>query len=410
MRPAARLMRSASATDVPPNFMTTVPFKARKIRACAAAVLAAGALASCGGGGGDQPAVARGPPPPAGVPSLGLPLEAAVAQLFAVGFPGTGPQAPIVAKLRERDWGAVVLGPANALAPLQARTLATALRRAGRRGGRPAPLVLPSNPETHPRVSIKPPSHLSLSPPPTRGTFPGVPTNAQPAPPDPAVASRQARTAARTVHALGVRAGLAPDADLASPAGPAADTGFSPDPGETARLTQATERGWRAGRVAPVVGHFPGEGGASRDPDEGPATVGLSLGDLRQADLKPFAAVAGEVPAMQLSNALYAAWDGVTPASLVPDAYRLLRRTGFQGAAVTGNLASVTAATGGTVARAALDALRAGADLVYISGDAADQEAAYRAVLAAARSGALPRTRLADALLHVAALKRDWGA
>src|SRR4051812_43803127 len=388
MRPAARLMRSASATDVPPNFMTTVPFKARKIRACAAAVLAAGALASCGGGGGDQPAVARGPLPPAGVPSLGLPLEAAVAQLFAVGFPGTGPQAPIVAKLRERDWGAVVLGPANALAPLQARTLAKALRRAGRRGGRPAPLVLASSPETSPGVSINAQSDLS----------------------EPAVAFRQARTAARTVHALGVRAGLAPDADLASPAGPAADTGFSSDPGETARLTQATERGWRAGRVAPVVGHFPGEGGASRDPDQGPATVGLSLGDLRQADLKPFAAVAGEVPAMQLSNALYAAWDGVTPASLVPDAYRLLRRTGFQGAAVTGNLASATAATGGTVARAALDALRAGADLVYISGDATDQEAAYRAVLAAARSGALPRTRLADALLHVAALKRDWGA
>jgi hypothetical protein len=26
MRVAARLMRSASATEVPPNFMTTVPF------------------------------------------------------------------------------------------------------------------------------------------------------------------------------------------------------------------------------------------------------------------------------------------------------------------------------------------------------------------------------------------------
>src|SRR3954453_5500401 len=200
MRPAARLMRSASATDVPPNFMTTVPFKARKIRACAAAVLAAGALASCGGGGGDppgaavpaagalaswgggggdQPAVPRGPLPPAGVPSLGLPLEAAVAQLFAVGFPGTRPQAPIVAKLRERDWGAVVLGPANALAPLQARTLATALRRAGRRGGRPPPLVFASSPETYPGVSINAQSDLS----------------------EPAVAFRQARTAARTVHA-----------------------------------------------------------------------------------------------------------------------------------------------------------------------------------------------------------------
>src|SRR4051812_29902313 len=165
MRPAARLMRSASATDVPPNFMTTVPFKARKIRACAAAVLAAGALASCGGGGGDQPAVARGPLPPAGVPSLGLPLEAAVAQLFAVGFPGTGPQAPIVAKLRERDWGAVVLGPANALAPLQARTLAKALRRAGRRGGGPAPPGLPPPPGAHPRGAVNPPAHPPPPPP-----------------------------------------------------------------------------------------------------------------------------------------------------------------------------------------------------------------------------------------------------
>src|SRR3954462_12595059 len=130
MRPAARLMRSASATDVPPNFMTTVPFKARKVSSCAA-LLAAATVAACGGGGGGIDAT--GPLPPAGRPSLGLPLETAVAQLFAVGFPGTGPDAPIVKELRPRDWGAVVMGPANAQAPLQTRVLAKSLRRAGAR-------------------------------------------------------------------------------------------------------------------------------------------------------------------------------------------------------------------------------------------------------------------------------------
>jgi beta-N-acetylhexosaminidase len=369
--------------------MTTVPFTARKVSPRAAAVLAAATLASCGGGGGGGARIeATGPLPPPPQPSLGLPLETAVAQLFAVGFPGTGPGAPILKQLRGRDWGAVVLGPSNLQAPLQARVLAKSLRSAGARGGRPAPLVLASSPET----------------------FPGVQVDAEPDLSEPAVAFRQARAAAGTLRATGVRAGLAPDADLAVAAGPASDRAYSAEAGTAARLVQAAERGWRAGGVAPVVGHFPGEGGASRDPEQGAATVGLSLDELRKSDVLPFATVAGEAPAMQLSNATYVAWDGVTPASLEPEAYRLLRRTGFEGAAVTGNLATATLATGGSVARAALDALRAGADLVYISGDAADQDAAYRAVLEAARTGRLPRERLADALLHVAALKRGWAS
>src|SRR4051812_25797203 len=120
MRAAARLMRSASATDVPPNFMTTVPVNTRKVSPALAALLAAVALVSCGGGG----EVHRDAPlQPAGKPELGLPVEAAVAQLFAVGFPGTGAKAPIVARLRERDWGVVVLTGRNTTAPAQARAL-----------------------------------------------------------------------------------------------------------------------------------------------------------------------------------------------------------------------------------------------------------------------------------------------
>jgi beta-N-acetylhexosaminidase len=167
----------------------------------------------------------------------------------------------------------------------------------------------------------------------------------------------------------------------------------------------ATVDGWRAGGVRAIPGHFPGEGGASGDPTLGPATVGLALADLRRADLEPFRALAATAPAIQMSAAMYAAFDGVTPASILPGAVRLLRATGFRGAIVSADLTAVAAATGGSVAEAAVDALRAGCDLVLIPGDAADQDAAWRAVAGAIASGRLTAARVRQAEAHVAALR-----
>jgi beta-N-acetylhexosaminidase len=222
-----------------------------------------------------------------------------------------------------------------------------------------------------------------------------------------AEAGDQARRAAGVLRAGSVRAVFAPIADLGYASGPASDIAFSSDSTRVARLTAAASAGWRTGGVLPVVGHFPGEGAASQDPSEGPATVGLSLADLRRRDLVPFVTGAKDgAPAIQVSNAQYNAFDGVTPASALPDAYRLLRRTGFDGVAVTGDLVAATATTGGSVGRAAVDALRAGADLLYVPGDAGNQEEAHRAVLSAVRRGQVSKQRLADALLHVSAFKR----
>jgi beta-N-acetylhexosaminidase len=117
--------------------------------------------------------------------------------------------------------------------------------------------------------------------------------------------------------------------------------------------------------------------------------------------------VARRAPAIAMSDALYAAWDGVTPATLLPEAVALLRGLGFKGVVVSGNLAAATLATGGTVGDAAVDALKAGCDLLYIPGDAAAQEAAWRAIVSAVHAGHLPLARLREALGRVLALKRD---
>ncbi|MCA1663742.1 MAG: hypothetical protein LC659_05665, partial [Myxococcales bacterium] len=117
------------------------------------------------------------------------------------------------------------------------------------------------------------------------------------------------------------------------------------------------------------------------------------------------------VPAVQMSNAIYAAFDSVTPATLLSEAVAELRdRLGYEGAIVSADLVATTATTGSTVGAAAIEALKAGVDLLIVPGARAQQDEAYRAVVAAVRSRAIDPERVADALQHVAdvrALTKD---
>jgi beta-N-acetylhexosaminidase len=61
------------------------------------------------------------------------------------------------------------------------------------------------------------------------------------------------------------------------------------------------------------------------------------------------------------------------------------------------------------VPRAAVEALRAGADMLAISGPAAEQQAAYDAVLAAVRRGRISRARLDEAVGRILAAKEEYG-
>jgi beta-N-acetylhexosaminidase len=244
------------------------------------------------------------------------------------------------------------------------------------------------------------------------GDLDAVPVGAplQSAARDAAGARAAARAVARALHPLGIRMVLAPDADIGVAGGPWEGVAFSDDARTTAQMTAAAVAGFADGDVAAAPGHFPGEGAASGDPALEAATVGLSLGELRARDLKPFAAIARRAPAIQLSSATYVAWDGVTPATLLPDVVALLRRDlGFGGVIVSGDLAAASRAGGQPVADLAVQAIKAGVDLVWIPGDAADQDAAWRAVVRALRTGDIPRARVADALRRVSVLRASYG-
>ena len=104
----------------------------------------------------------------------------------------------------------------------------------------------------------------------------------------------------------------------------------------------------------------------------------------------PFrAAIEAGAPAVLLSHGLYAADDFVVPGSLSRRITTDLLRDElkFKGVAITDDLADPPITALGTVPDAAVKAVRAGADMLYVSGPAGDQQAAYVAVLRAVRSG-----------------------
>jgi beta-N-acetylhexosaminidase len=294
---------------------------------------------------------------------LGLSPERAAARLMLVGFAGTGAGAPFMRRLGARDFGAVVMTPSNYEDDAQLASLVDAVDAAAQRAHHAPPIVFAD------RLPV----------------------------------------AMATLHAAHVGASFGPVADLAMASGPHATDAYSDDPGATAAAVQRAVALRTAAGVASAIGHFPGEGSAAGDPELDTATVGLALADLRRADLVPFRRLARHVSAVMMSSAVYAAFDGVTPATELPRAVAMLRDLGFHGVVISGDLTVAAMAGGEDVGEAAIAALRAGCDLLYVPGDARAQKDVYRAVGRAIRRGSVPAGRAAAALRRVVLLQRAHG-
>jgi beta-N-acetylhexosaminidase len=318
-------------------------------------------------------------------------MARSAARLFLVGFGGPTATPAILQPLARHEWGGVVLEPGNGVSPQQVAGLVGQIRGAALAVGHKAPLIAASQ---------------------LGGRLDAVPVQSLPqsAVRSAAGARAAALGAAKALHPLGIRMVLAPDADIGVAGGPWDGIAFSGDPEGVTQMTAAAVTGWKQGEIAPAPGHFPGEGAASGDPAQTSATVGLSLTELQQRDLKPFAAIVKHAPAIQLSSATYVAYDGVTPATLLSGVVKLLRTDmGFGGVIVSGDLSAAALAGNRRVADLAVQALKAGADLVWIPGSATDQDAAWRAVVRALRTGELPAARVADALRRVRRLRTAYG-
>jgi beta-N-acetylhexosaminidase len=223
------------------------------------------------------------------------------------------------------------------------------------------------------------------------------------------------RVTAMEARAIGVHWNFFPDADVNSnPANPIINTrSFGEDPKQVGDLVTAYIKGAHEGGMLTTVKHFPGHGDTATDSHLGVASVSGDRARLDSVELPPFRqAIAAGVDSVMVAHVTVPALDPdpnhvatISPA-VVSDL--LKKQLGFKGLVVTDalDMAGLTHLFASDVGRAAVEAFKAGNDLLIIP---ADLGASYRAMMKAVLSGEIPEKRLDASVLKLLKIKGSLG-
>ncbi len=213
---------------------------------------------------------------------------------------------------------------------------------------------------------------------------------------------------ARSLRHLGLNWNFAPVLDLNNnPANPViAERSFGDQPDTVATLARAWLQGSHSEGVACCVKHFPGHGDTHTDSHHALPVVDKSMAELRALELRPFAALVPDAPAVMTAHIVYPQLDAELPATLSPQWLNGVLRgeMGYGGVVITDALMMDAIKQRWGHARAAVLALQAGADLVLAQGSAVEQRAALEAITTALQTGALPIEAAQRAVQRVDAL------
>lgn len=319
-----------------------------------------------------------------------------VGQMFMISIGGTEPDYYVNKMIRERNIGGVLLFGHNMKNEAQTSALTGSLQELSMKTEPSIPLFIAVDQEGG-AVSSAP--WVTPQPPAARVGARGNPAEAR------AIAEEMGGELLRA----GVNTDLAPVVDTGFGAAIGARS-FGEDPQLVAKMGAAAVEGFKAAGVVSAAKHFPNHGAATADSHVSLPVVNHDLATLRSRDLPPFeAAIRAGVPMVMVGHLLYPAIDPERPASLSPEAIGMLREElSFDGVVVTDDLAMAGATDGGPTARAAVEAVKAGADLLIISSVPQQQADAYDAVLEAVESGEIPRERIEASVERILKAKEDY--
>jgi beta-N-acetylhexosaminidase len=238
----------------------------------------------------------------------------------------------------------------------------------------------------------------------------------------PAEAAGLARESATGLLSLGVNMNLAPVADVVTSKGSFLYLRtYSSDPAVVSAFVTAVVSAYQKAGLISTVKHFPGHGSAQGNTHTGAVVSNATLEDFDTIHLPAFrAAVSAGVEAVMVGHVVANAYDPDHPASnssiVIEDLLRA--NLGFRGLVVTDDIemaaaggASDNAQSGKPAASAAfaVDALRAGCDLLISTGTLADQRQAIDAITTAVKNGSLKESRLDEAVLRILDAKLRHG-
>jgi beta-N-acetylhexosaminidase len=228
-------------------------------------------------------------------------------------------------------------------------------------------------------------------------------------------AQKFGRITAEESRAIGIHWNFFPDADVNSnPANPIINTrSFGEDPHQVGDLVAAYIKGAHEGGMLVTAKHFPGHGDTDTDSHLGVARVNGDLAHLKSIELPPFQqAIDAGVDSIMVAHVSVPALEpdpnrvATTSTLVVTDL--LKKQMKFHGVVITDalDMAGLTRLYAQNVGRAAVEAFKAGNDILLIP---ADLDASYRAMLEAVKSGEISSARLDESVLKLLKLKASLG-
>ncbi|MYD54904.1 MAG: glycoside hydrolase family 3 protein [Chloroflexi bacterium] len=344
-----------------------------------------------------------------------LSLEDAVGQMLLIGFRGETLDDETTALLDEISPGGVILfdydGPSggeqvrNIVSPEQLKALTADLQEASER-----PLLIAIDAEggfvnrlkEDNGFEVQLPSHLTLG----AGT--------------PSETESLARASARQLSDLGINWNLAPVVDVnVFPESPAIghwERSFSDNPDAVADHAAAFVRAHHDHDVISTLKHFPGHGSAVGDTHLGVTDVTDSF--IREAELAPYRTLIddGFDDVVMTAHVVNRNLDpSARPATLSrPIVTDLLRgELGFDGVILSDDMQMGAILEQYSLETAAIEAIKAGVDVILIANqntyDIDHVRRVKAAIIAAVERGEISRQRIEESVQRILALKRRYG-
>lgn len=321
-----------------------------------------------------------------------LTLEEKIGRMLHIGFDGLEPPDYVLDWLARGQVGGIVLFRRNISTPAQVAKLVQTCRDAA-----PRPILVSIDQEGGRVIRLY--GKFTESP----GAMALGATDSE------ALAEQVSAVLATELRALGITWVLAPVVDIAhNPDNAVIGTRALGNHTPRVRdLAVAEVRGFQNAGVAATAKHFPGHGNTPVDTHVKLAVVSGPLDYLWQHDLVPFrAAVEAGVESVLVSHVRFEDLDAEHPASLSPRVVQGLLRDemGFDGLVCTDcmEMNAITQHYG--AAESAVLAALAGEDVIFFSHTPEYQQAAYDALLDAAKSGRLPLERVDESVRRIDAL------
>ncbi|WP_243118294.1 glycoside hydrolase family 3 N-terminal domain-containing protein [Actinomyces wuliandei] len=225
----------------------------------------------------------------------------------------------------------------------------------------------------------------------------------------------QALVWGQELSASGVTMNLAPVADLVDTASPGSNEpvgrwgrGYGGDAATVGAQAAAFAEGMRAAGVVPTCKHFPGLGRVTANTDTAAGVTDTVTTRTQDEAVSVFAGlIKAGAEVVMMSSAVYSLIDDTAPAVFSPVVVTEMLRgdLGFTGVVITDDLSAAAQLQEWDPGQRAVQAVRAGCDLVLASADAAAAAPMAQALVEAARSDPALAARVEESALRVLALK-----